>query len=418
MDTPKDNQNSGARTRVMAVLVILLVVVTVVVIQMIQKAPTAGAGGHGPPSGDGPPAMPPAAVIVTRVETETTRENVVVTGLLHAISKADVAAQEAGAVDSLFVREGDRVEEGDPLALLDIRRNTAQLNESKASLTAAENLLAQRKAELERAEKDLEMKSKLRKTNAVSESDLLDAQKSLTVAKSQHQAAAAGIDEAISRMELNTVQLGDLTVKAPFDGTIVTRHVDPGEWVSAGTSVVTVIATDPIEAWLRIPARYLGMIPDDAASFRIRQTSTGKLFTPDSIQQIPEVEGRSQLYTIVAKLSNPATKLTPGESITGIVPISELSPYLKVPKNAIVYSSQGPMIQIVKPPMGEGQMPTAKGIPVDLAFEREGNAFILSETAGFSEKDQVIVEGNQRLRPGQPLMIQPPSDKNAPPKER
>ena len=413
MATPQNNQNSGARIRVISVLVMILLVVTYVVIQMIQKAETAGADGHG--SSGAKPQRPPAAVIVTEVVTENTREHVVVTGLLHAIAKAEIAAQEAGAVDAIMVREGAKVEKGKTLVLLDIRRNDARLKESKASLIAAENLFQQRMAELTRAEKDYQMKMELHLTRAVSESDLLDAEKALTVAKAQQDAAKAGIEEALNRMEFNRVQLADLSIQAPFDGTVVARHVDQGEWVSAGTPVITMVATDPIEAWLRVPARYLGRVSNLAESFQIRQTSTGNLFQPESIQPIPEVEGRSQLYTIIAKIPNKEGKLTSGESITGIIPIGETSLYLKFPRDAVVHSTHGTVVQIVDPPKEEGKMPTGKAVPVQIDFERDGDAYILAASAGFSEKDQVIVEGNQRLMPGQSLMIQPPADKQGPP---
>ena len=102
----------GNRAAVIAVIVIVLVVVTVVVIQMIQKAPMAGAGGPG--GSGGPPQMPPAAVIVAPVKKELTQEQASVTGTLRALSKSDVAAQEAGAVASVLVDEGDEVSQKAP----------------------------------------------------------------------------------------------------------------------------------------------------------------------------------------------------------------------------------------------------------------------------------------------------------------
>ena len=406
MSTPSQSSNSGARTAVISVLVVVLLVVIYVVIQMIQKNSVAGEEAHGPPpGGDGAPQMPPASVIAVEVEMENTRDRALVTGVLQAIANADVAAQEAGAVDALFAREGDKVEEGDPLVLLDIRRNTAQLNVSKASLIGAENLLAQRTAEVSRAEKDLQMKMELHLTKAVSESDLLDAKKTLTVAKAQQDAAQAGIEEALNQLEINTVQLSDLTVKAPFNGTIVARHVDPGEWVGAGTTVATIVATDPIEAWMRVPSRFLGKVSPTAESYQIRQASTGTIFEPNELSVLPDVDPRSQLFTVIAKIPNKAGKLTPGESITGIVPVGEKTQYLKVPTNAIVHSAMGMMVQIVQPPEGGKGMPTGRPVPVQVDFNRRGFAYIKQEQAGFQAGEQVIVEGNQNLMPGQPIIV-------------
>lgn len=397
------NQNSpeGSRAKVVAVLVILLVVVTVVVIQMIQKAQPAGQGGPGGAAGQ----MRPAAVITTGVEVETTRERIKATGFLQAISRSNVAAQEAGAVLAMPVDEGDPVKKGAPLAILDPRRLQAQVNEGKARLTAARNLFLQRTAEATRAQSDFDMKEKLRPTNAVSESTLLDSEKALAVAKSLANSALEGIAEAESRLKLLEIQLDDLKVKAPFDGVVVARDVEPGEWVGAGQTVASILATDPVEAWLKVPARFLGRAAKDKENFQVRQSSTGEHFSPETVVAVPEVDPRSQLFPVVATLQNPDGHLQPGESVTGIIPIGKPAPYLKVPTNAIVHSPMGVMVQVIQPPEGGQGLPTGRPVPVQVAFQRDGLAYILAEGAGFKAGEQVIVEGNQNLRPGQPVMV-------------
>ena len=189
--------------------------------------------------------MPPAAVIVTTVELEKTRERIKATGFLKALSRSDVATQETGAVLEMPVDEGDEVQKGDTLAILDARRIKAQIVEGKARLTTARNLLLQRKAEVSRAQSDYEMKAKLRPSNAVSQSTLLDSEKALAVAKSQADSALEGIAEGESRLELLNIRLNDLKVTAPFKGIVVSKSVEPGEWVSAGQTVASILATDP-----------------------------------------------------------------------------------------------------------------------------------------------------------------------------
>jgi len=416
MDTPQESPNPGSKTKVITVLVVLLVVVTFVVIQLIRDAPTAGAGGKGPPAG-GPPQMPPASVYAVPAEVELTREQVVVTGVIQSISKSDVAAQEEGVVLQILVKEGDEVKKGDPLALLDPRRLKAQLQEGKARLTSSENLHKQRQAELTRAETDLDMKQKLSASKAVSKSAVLDAEKAMTVASAQLKVATDGITEAKSRLDLLNIQQDDLTVKAPFDGIVVARHVETGEWVASGATVVTLVAVDPIEAWLRVPAKYLGRASTDTEDFKVRQSSTGRIFHPTKITYIPEVESRSQLYTAIASIPNVNRELTPGESITGIVPIGEKTEYLRLPVNAIVHSQRGTVIQIVQPPKGEQPLPTGKAVPISISFEREGHVFIDATDAGFKAGDQVIVEGNQRLIPGQSVIVKPKNQPGTPPQK-
>ena len=393
----------GGKAATITVLTLVLVVVTVIVIQTIQKAPTAGAGGPGGPGG--PPSTPPAAVYVTDLVAETTREEAVVTGTLRARSQADVAAREAGPVETVAVDEGDVVKAGAVLAQLDARRISARLRETQAALAAAETLIGQRKAELERARRDLTMKASLREKKAVSESDFLDAEKAHIVAEAQLRVAEDGVNEARSRLGLLQVQFEDLKVVAPFDGVVVSRNVEPGEWVGAGAVVAAVAAMDPIEAWLRVPARYLTGSNAELDGFRVRRSSTGELFQPTKVTRIPDVDGRSQLFTLVATLANQDRSLVPGESVTGIVPVGAEQVYWKVPVNAVVQSPMGTMVQVVQPPDGEG-LPTGSPVPVRVAFERQGSAYIAVTGSGLPEGGQIVVEGNERLMPGQSLMIQ------------
>lgn len=405
--------NRGNSAAIVAVMAIVLVVVTVIVIQMIQQAPMAGPGGPGVPGG--PPQMPPAAVIVAPIQAENTQKQAIVTGTLRARSKMAVAAQEAGAVVKMLIDEGDEVQPGTTLAILDARRIKAQLDEARARLTVASNLFEQRQAEHVRAEIDLRMKAGLTASKAVSQSDVLDAEKTLKVAASQVKSAADGISEAQSRVELLDVQLSDLTVKAPLAGVVVSRNVEPGEWVAAGTSVATIVTMDPMEAWLRVPARHLDAAGNELAGFKVRQSATGQTFTPTKVTRVPEVNGRSQLFTLVATVSNPDRKLIPGESVTGIVPIGKPAEHLRVPLNAIVHSPHGTVIYVVQKPLIDDALPTGRPVSARIAFARNGSAFIAADNAGFSADDRVVVEGNQRLLPGQSLMIKTSDQQGGPP---
>jgi RND family efflux transporter MFP subunit len=393
----------GNRAGVVAVMAIVLVVLTVIVILMVQQAPMVGS--RGPEVPGGPSQMPPAAVIVASVQAENTQKQAIVTGSLRASSKIAVAAQEAGAVVKMLIDEGDEIQPGATLAILDARRIKAQLDEANARLTMASNLLEQRQAEHVRAEVDLRMKVGLTASKAVSQSDLLDAKKNLKVAALQVKSAADGISEAQSRVELLDVQLSDLTVKAPLPGVVVSRNVEPGEWVAAGSSVATIVTMDPMEAWLRVPARHLDTAGKELEGFKVRQSATGQTFTPAKVILVPEVNDRSQLFTLVATVPNPDRKLSPGESVTGIVPIGKPAEHLRVPLNAVVYSAHGTVIYVVQKPLIDDALPTARPVSARVAFARNGSAFIVADNAGFSADDRVVVEGNQRLLPGQSLMI-------------
>lgn len=401
-----DTRPSHRRFSVIAGLGLLALLALAYAVKIIGSAPDASQG-----SGamlDGPP---PAAVFVEAPVQVVTQNTVTVTGSLRAVARAAVAAREAGAVLEILVDEGDAVEDGAALAKLDARRAMALLEEAGSSQTAAASLVRQRAAELARARDDLNMKRGLLQRKAVSRSDILDAEQALAVAQAQHDAAVDRVAETQSRVEFLEVQLEDMIIRAPFAGIIVERHVELGEWVAAGSVIATLLKVDPVEAWLRVPARYRldtedystenGDSGETSEQLRVRQSATGKLFTPSKVTLVPDVDPLSQLFTVVASIDNSELQLTPGESITGLVPVGRPAPHWQISVDALIRTPAG---DFVFADDGEG---AAVRLPVTVAFEREGHAFIPLSNESLRDGSRLVVEGNERLRPGQKLIIRP-----------
>lgn len=385
-----------------AAMALLLVGVVVAIVMVIQKAPAAGAMGGG---GDMPQGPPPAAVFVTVVQNSNAQDESIVTGTLRAVSRANIAAHEPESVIEVFADEGDVVKKGDKLVQLDGRRTIAQLAEAKAHLQSAAKLVSQREAELKRATSDLQMKEGLLRDKAISKSEFLDAERELAVAEAQAEAARQAVAESQSRIELMEIRKQDLEIQAPFSGVIAERHVELGEWVSAGQSVMTLVSVDPVEAWMSVPERYLGDVSSKPESIQVRLSSSGEIFTPNQVSIVPDVEPRSQLFTVVATLDNKKSKLAPGQSITGIVPVGANEPHYSFPVDALVRSRMGDFVFVVDG-SGEGPMPVARQTPVTVNFERFGMAFVRAKDSGLKKGDRVVTEGNDRLMPGQPLLVQ------------
>ncbi|MEM7383512.1 MAG: efflux RND transporter periplasmic adaptor subunit [Verrucomicrobiota bacterium] len=355
-----------------------------------------------------PPGLPPAAVYALPLAEETTRDVAEVTGTLKSAARAEVAAREAGAVIGVLVDEGDAVEKGAPLARLDPRRTRALHAEASAALTAATSLVSQRSAALIRARDDLAMKQSLLERRAVSKSDILDAEQALAVAEAQHDAAGDGVEEAKSRLDFLNVQIEDLVIKAPFSGVVVSRDIEVGEWVEPGTSVASLVATDPLEAWLRVPARFRNQVSQTPEDLQVRQSATGQLFTPRKTTLVPEVDPLSQLFTVVAVLENGNSLLAAGESITGRLPVGEERSHWAFPVDALVRSFAGDFVFLVDydTKRSAGGLPSAHRAAVSVAFERNGTVYALKEAHPWSDDSLLVVEGNERLQPGQSLMVQ------------
>ena len=398
------NQSSKRSSRgwiLIVVIGLLLLAVVFGIVKLIQAAPNAGAGEGASGAPKGPP---PASVYVEAVELGSAQNASLATGTLRAKSRSEVAAREAESVAEVLVDDGDQVKAGDVLVRLYGDRLDAQIVEVEAQMRTAEKMVNQRQAEQQRADTDFEMKEGLLKDLAISRSEFLDAQSKATIAKSQSEAAAEVVNEAKSRIDLLKIRRKDLEVRAPFAGLIAERHVELGEWLAAGTPVVTLVTVDPVEAWMSVPERYLRDVNDQPMDIRVRLSSTGEIFAPKAVKIVPDVERRSQLFTVVATLDNSSGQLAPGQSITGAVPIGKDEKHFQFPVDALLRSRLGDFVYVVDA-SGEGPMPVGRKVLVDIAFERDETIFVNADGAGLKKGDRVVTEGNDRLLPGQMLVV-------------
>lgn len=343
---------------------------------------------------------PPSTVIVRPVEAKEVVEYLSVTGTLRAVRRAEVAARESAAVDSLNTDEGDLIEAGTVIAKLDTRRLEALKQEATAALTASKAELTQREAERERAVLDEEMMRGLWDERAVAEREYLDSLREMKVSEARVNAAKEAIEVASKRFDLLDVRFDDLEIKAPFSGRVVAVHIELGEWVNEGDPVITLVSTGEVEAWLQLPERKASLLRQASPeSVQIRLPGRDESIKADKISIIPDVEGRSRNFNLIAHIPDPENLLTPGSSVEASVPLGLPSKQLVISADAILKSYSGNHVYV--PDTSNEGPPTAKQIPVELLYERNGES-ILAEGA-LKAGDQIIVEGNERLFPGTPL---------------
>lgn len=367
-------------------------------IQAMRSAPVAGAGQGAAPAG-GPH---PATVITVGVTADTVQKRHRVTGSLRAVERAEVAAREAGAVVKVHVDEGAVVKEGDLLVSLDARRMNAELAESKARLTASKAMVTQMKAEAKRATSDLKMKNQLFEQRAVSEREFLDSQRASSVANAKKDAADDEFEAMENAVTLMEVRLEDLQIKAPFDGKVVARHVNPGEWLSPGGSVVTLVSTGTIEAWMNVPERFIGAVQSTKEKWSVTADGSGVSSEVKGIRAIADIDPRTRLFPVIIELDDQNGAMVPGQSVHAELPVSAPDSLLVVPVDAVVESFSGAHVYKAAP-QKEGEMPISEKVPVEVKFRKNAMVFLSAETLKVG--DRVVVEGNERLFPGTPLMV-------------
>jgi RND family efflux transporter MFP subunit len=223
-------------------------------------------------------------------------------GAFIAERSADLAAIAEGRVAAVAVRLGDRVHANDIVAALDTRAIERQLAVAKATHDAALAEAGQAKVELARTQSALARRSALHQEGLASGEDLDKARFDADLAASKEDVARAHADEAGARLAQVEQQAREMYVRAPFDGTIAARYVDPGSLVRPSTPLLRLIDHASLRLRFAVSRDLAERLPVGRA---VRaQTSSGELRgTIDHVA--PEVDGAAQLVFVEATLSDP-----------------------------------------------------------------------------------------------------------------
>ncbi|MEM6675300.1 MAG: efflux RND transporter periplasmic adaptor subunit [Planctomycetota bacterium] len=348
---------------------------------------------------------PPTPVRAVRAETRTVVDRERVTGSLRAASNAALAAREDGAVVAVEVREGAEVSEGDVLVRLDARRLQALRAQSVAASSEASATALRREAEVDDARLDLAALEKASSGEAISERELRQARTRLAVAEADARAAEERSKALQAEIELLDIRVADMTLRAPFDGVVVERHVEQGEWVVPGDPMISLVSTSRLEVWLDVPQRLVGRLANLGSSVRIQAGAADHEVVATAPRVVPRIDPATRMFPFVAAIEGDAAAgLSPGMSASAYVSVGEEIESLMVPKDALVYRPGGVAVMVV---MGEDEggaslTGIATMLPAFIEFETDREV-ALSLEGPVRPGAVVIVEGNERLFPGMPV---------------
>ncbi|KAA5537947.1 efflux RND transporter periplasmic adaptor subunit [Roseiconus nitratireducens] len=335
-------------------------------------------------------------VRVGQVQTEPMQLRHAVTGSLRAIARGELAALEPGKLSELGPREGHSVKKGEVLARIDARRLEAQKRQSQAELEVAKAELAGAVASAERARVQFSRISQLMERNATSRQEFDQAEADTRIADANVESARREIDRLRESIALLDIRLSDTVVRAPYDATVVQRHVEPGDWMQAGEPLLTLVSSGPIEAWLDVPERYIESLAQYGDQVVVRSRATGEASEVLSTRRVADVNPRVRTIRFIVTLANESGLLTPGMSVDGWIAVTDTATRLSVPKDAVVRRGLESYVFRIKESGVER-------LPVEILFE--SNQRIAVTSTELRSGDQVVVEGNERLSPGQAVAI-------------
>jgi RND family efflux transporter MFP subunit len=199
-------------------------------------------------------AQAPIAVTVFQVTAVDTAERLEAGGIVAAEESASLSSRIVATVASVRVKAGDRVRAGDVLVTLDASDVTEQTRQTQASALAAEQSLAQARTEQRAAEAEHRLATAwheriaaLHARNSATDQERDEADARLAAASARLAGAQASIEAADARLASSRAAVGVATatesfttVRAPFDGLVTERLVDPGNLATPGVVLLRI----------------------------------------------------------------------------------------------------------------------------------------------------------------------------------
>ncbi|MEM9663144.1 MAG: efflux RND transporter periplasmic adaptor subunit [Planctomycetota bacterium] len=370
--------------------------------------------GVGAAAQDGPP---PAKVRLDAVRLETVEQMRRVTGELRAQRRSRLATQAEGLVVVLDVQEGDAVEAGSVIARLDSEIVELELARQQAELTALEATVEEREALAQRAGKERGRVQRLRDEASASAQELDDAMLEDAAARARLQRAQADVETAARAVDVLKKRLRDMEVVAPFDGRVVELATEVGQWVGEGGVVLEMYDAGSIEAWIDVPERLIGRVmtagSGETPPVRVIVAAADASISGEIIQVVPSADPLSRLFPVRIRVGDGAL-LQPGMSVVAEVPTGAAEATLTVHKDAILRNDAGEFVYTAGPnPFGEGQV----GMPMQISRLFAVGDRVAIRPGGLSEGARVVIEGNERMFPMQPLIVlDGPADEAAAPR--
>ncbi len=325
-------------------------------------------------SGMKDPLQTVATTVATAQDWQSKLEAV---GSLRAVNGADLSLETSGIVDQLAFNSGDDVKAGTVLLHLRLDDDQAKLDALKATAELAQ-------ITYDRDEKQL-------KVQAIAQATLDSDSANLKNAKAQVAQQQALIDKK--------------TLKAPFSGHLGIRNVDLGQYLNAGTAVVTLQALDPIYADFYLPQQALQQLQlNQPVTIKI-DTYPGETFTGTISAINPKVDSDSRNIQVRATIKNADHRLLPGMYATIGIDTGAPQPYLTLPQTAISFNPYGNTVYLVddkgKDDKGQEQL-IAHQTFVTTGATRGDQIQILK---GVNEGDTVVAAGQNKLHNGTRLKV-------------
>lgn len=367
------------------------------------------------------PKPQPQTVSTIEVQAQPWQSQLKSVGTLSPVRGADLASEVAGLVRSVHFKSGQDVSAGALLVQLSADSDAAQLQALQAAADQAETALKRDQAQLA--------------VRAVSQAQVDADTSNLKAARAQVAQQAANVAKK--------------AIRAPFAGRLGITALQPGQYVNAGATLVTLQTLDPIHVDFSLPQQQLAGLAVGQAVTLVVDAFAGQSFAGTINAINPKVDPATRTVQVQATVANPRRDLLPGMFAEVRVNLGNAQPQLTLPQTAITYNPYGSTVFVVEKASAvqaraaasaasaaSGAMAAATP-PAPAASAANGEQLVAQQvfvetgptrgdqvaiTKGLTAGQQVVTSGQIKLKNGTPVVVdnrvQPANNPNPTPQEK
>jgi RND family efflux transporter MFP subunit len=369
---------------------------------------------------------PARSVTVATVADQAMERAVAVIGSLAAHDEATLSVKVPGRLQTLAVDLGSTVRQGQLIAQVEPKDYELQLTQAEALLSQTRARLGltltgddekvdanqtstvkEAKARLEEARKNRDRIVELNAQGILSQSERESADAAYEIAANRFRDALEEVNNRLAQLaqrraevEIARQQLADTAIRAPFDGAIQMRRASPGEYMTAGTPLVTLVQTDPLRLRVEAPERESAAIrPGQKVRVWVEGNSDAHAGTINRVS--PAIDRQTRMLLVEADIPNDGS-LRAGSFVRAEIITRDDQRSLSIPTEALVTFAGIEKVFMVE---------KDKAVEKPVTVGRRGTNWV--EVVNGVKAGDVVVLNPGNLQTGEAVKVQRPATATA-----
>ena len=246
-------------------------------------------------------------VAVVKAESTQIPDSIPALGTVRATQTAQLSAQIMGSVTRIDVREGDPVKQGQVLVEIDAAQAQAGLDRAQAALSGAQHELLAARTQRDLAASTLKRYSALYERKSVSPQEFDEVRAQQSAASARAEAAQDAVTQAKATVGQAQTAFNYTRIRAPFNGIVTARLVDPGAMAAPGTPLMTVESRGRYRAEVTVDESSLNLVKIGHDIPVSLDAYPDESFNGKVIQVFPSADALSRTFLVKIELPESAT---------------------------------------------------------------------------------------------------------------